>query len=210
MPNITAPALSFPTKSFPGAQAGVPAGVLGELVFSEILPKYATLAKAQKMYYSTVTYSTAPASFVTAAQFGPMIWNSSGSNLDAYLLAVGISNLTTANTGGGAFGWSSNQQNDEPTTATLSPAPNCYAGGGPSGMAGVFSTATIGILPTPKFWPLISLTQAAITLNALSTNWIDVGGALVVGPGNVGYLCGSAVLTATVTTATIVWAELST
>ncbi len=102
MPNITAPALTFPTKSFPGAQAGVPAGVLGELVFSEILPKYATLAKAQKMYYASITYATAPASFLTAAQFGPVLWNSSGSNIDAYLLAVGISNLTTANTGGGA------------------------------------------------------------------------------------------------------------
>jgi hypothetical protein len=210
MPNITAPTLAFPSRSFPGAQAGVPAGIVGELVFSEVLGKYATLAKAQKLFYASITWGTAPASFLTAAQFGPVLWNRPGSNIDAYVVAIGISNLTTANTGGGAIGWASNVQVDAPTTPTAIVAWNAYAGGGPSQLGGVFSTATVGILPTPKFWPLTALTQGAITINALSQNWIDINGALVVGPGTVGYVCGSAVLTATVSTATIVWAELST
>ncbi len=210
MPNITAPALTFPTKSFPGAPSGAPAGAMGELVFSEVLGKYATLVKAQKVFYAMITWGTAPASFVTAAQFGPVLWNRAGSGIDAYVLALGLSNLTTANTGGGAVGWTSNLQVDQPITATSLVPWNAYAGGGPSQLGGVYSTATVGILPTPIFWPLTALTQAAVTLNALSQNWIPIDGSLIVGPGTMGCVCGSAVLTATVSTATIVWAELST
>ncbi len=209
MPNITAPALTFPTKSFPGTAAGAPAGAMGEMVFSEVLPKYATLAKAQKLFYAMITWATAPASFVTAAQFGPVLWNRPGSGIDAHVIALGLSNLTTANTGGGAVGWTSNVQVDAPITATSLVAWNCYAGGANSGI-NCYSTATVGILPTPIFWPLTALSKAAITINALTQNWIDIGGALIVGPGNMGCVCGSAVLTATVSTATIVWAELST
>lgn len=210
MPNITAPTLTFPPKSFPGAQAGVPAGVLGEVLASEILPRYSSLVKAQKCFYATITWATAPASFVTAAQFGPMLWNRASSNVDAYLLAIGISSPTTANTGGGAIGWSSSIQTDAPTSPTAIVAWNCYAGGGPSQMGGVFSTGTVSVLPTPKFYPLTAISQGAVTINAVTANWTDVGGALVVGPGNVGYVCGSAVLTALVSTCTIIWAELST
>ena len=209
MPNITAPALSFPTRSFPAQQTGAPAGAMGELVFSEVLPKYATLVKAQKVFYAMITWATAPASFVTAAQFGPVLWNRSGSGVDAYVLAVGVSNLTTANTGGGALGWTSSVQVTEPTTPTKLVAWNAYAGGGNS-IVNAYSTATVSVLPTPIFWPLTALTQGAVTINALTQNWINVDGALVVAPGTMGCVCGSAVLTATVSTCTVVWAELAT
>lgn len=209
MPNITAPTLTFPTRSFQAQQTGAPAGVVGELVFSEVLGRYATLVKAQKMFYASITWGTAPASFVTANQFGPVLWNRPGSGIDAYVVALGVSNLTTANTGGGAVGWTSNVQVTEPTTATKLTSWNAYAGGGNS-LINAYSTATVGILPTPIFWPLTALTQGAITINALTQNWIEVSGALVVGPGTMGCVCGSAVLTATVSTATIVWAELAT
>ena len=209
MPNITAPALSVPTKSFPAQQTGAPVGVVGELVFSEVLPKYATLVKAQKVFYASITWATAPASFVTAAQFGPVLWNRPGSGIDAYVLALGVSNLTTANTGGGAVGWTSNVQVTEPTSPTKLTSWNAYAGGGNS-LINAYSTATVGILPTPIFWPLTALTQAAITLPHLTQNWINIDGSLIVAPGTMGCVCGSAVLTATVSTCTIVWAELAT
>src|SRR6266849_6003561 len=53
MPNIPAPAFSFPSKSFPAQQAGAPAGAMGELSMSELLGKYATLAKSGKMFYTS-------------------------------------------------------------------------------------------------------------------------------------------------------------
>ncbi len=210
MPNITAPALTFPTKAFPAQQTGAPAGAMGELVFSEVLGKYATLVKAQKVFYASITWATAPASFVTAAQFGPVLWNRAGSGIDAYVLALGISNPTTAATAAGAIGWTSSVQVDAPITPTAIVAWNAYAGGGPSQLGGVFSTATVSILPTPIFWPLTALTRGAVTINAVTQNWVNIDGALVVGPGNMGCVCGSAVLTALVSTATIVWAELAT
>jgi hypothetical protein len=207
MPNITAPTLTFPSRSFPAQQAGVPAGVAGELLFSEVMPRYSTLVKAQKVFYASAII-TAPASFVTAAQKGPMLWNRAGSGLDAYLLAVSVSSPTTANTGGGALGWVSNVQPDAPTSPTAIVSWNAYAGGGPSQMGGVFSTATIGILPTPIFFPLTGVNTGAVSINAVDHNWTDVGGALVVGPGNVGSICGSAVMTSLVTTIALMWAEL--
>ena len=41
----------------------------------------------------------------------------------------------------------------------------------------------------------LALNQAAVSINLATPNWLDVGGALIVAPGTVGYVCGSAVLT---------------
>src|SRR6266851_3715587 len=102
MPNITGPSLSFPTKSFPVNQACAPAGAMGELSMSELLGKYATLVKSQKVFYTSAII-TAPVIFSTAAQLGPMIWNKPGSTLDAHILAVGVGSPTTASNVAGAI-----------------------------------------------------------------------------------------------------------
>lgn len=207
MPNTTAPAFSLPTRSNPGSQAGVPAGMVGELVVSEVLGKYATLVKMQKVYYTSAII-TAPVIFSTAAQLGPMLWNRPASGLDAHILAIGIGQPTTASTVAGALGWASNVQAAAPTTPTAITAVNAYSGGGPSGMGAVNSTATVGILPTPIFLPLTGVNTGAITTQAVSSSWVDVGGALIVGPGNVGYVCASATLGSGVFTIGLFWAEL--
>jgi hypothetical protein len=207
MPNITAPALSFPAKSFPGAYAGSPAGVLGELLISEILGKYATLVKSQKVFYTSAII-TAPVIFSTAGQLGPMLWNKPGSGLDAHILAVSVGSPTVATTVAGAIGWASGNQSTAPTSPTSIVSNNAYAGGGPSQMGAVNSAGTVVVLPAPIFLPLIGVNTGAITTGVLNSSWCDVGGALIVGPGNVGYVCGSATLTAGVFTIGLLWAEL--
>ena len=210
MPNISAPALSFPAKAFPAQQAGAPTGIVGDLLFSEVMPKYATLAKSQKIFYTSAII-TSMASFVTAAQLGPMIWNRPGSGVDAHILAVCCANPTTAAAASacGAIGWASNVQPAAPTSiGTALLTPNAYAGGGPSAMGYVGGTGTVGILPTPIFLPLLALNQAAVSINLATPNWLDVGGSVIVAPGTVGYICGSAVLTTLVVHVGIVWAEL--
>lgn len=207
MPNLQGPPLGFPTRSFPGAQAGVPTGVVGELTISEVLGKYATLVKSQKVYYTSAII-TAPVIFSTAAQLGPMLWNKPGSGLDAHILAIGVGNPTTASTQAGALGYASANQATAPTTPTAITAVNAYAGGGPSQMGAVNSAGTVVVLPAPIFLPLIGVNTGAITTQALTSSYVDVGGALIIGPGNVGYICASATLTAGVFTIGIVWAEL--
>jgi hypothetical protein len=207
MPNITAPALTFPAKSFPAQQAGAPSGVIGDLIFSEVMGRYATLAKAQKLFYASVSV-TAPVIYSTAAQLGPMIWNRPGSGLDAHILAVLVSQPSTAYTVAGSIGWGANLQPTAPTTPTAITPTNCYAGGPASGMGAVNSVGTVLVLPVPTFLPLIAVNTGAISVTAIATSWMDVGGSVIVGPGTVGYVCGSATLSTGVAIIGLVWAEL--
>ncbi len=207
MPNITGPSLSFPGKSFPVNQAGAPAGINGEMLWSELVGKYSTLVKSQKVFYTSAII-TAPVIFSTATQLGPMLWNKPGSQVDAHILAVGVSSPTTATTVAGAISYASNVQATVPTTATALTVMNAYSGGGPSAMGGVFSTATILVAPTNVPFPLIACNTGAITTGVLTSNYFDVGGMFVVGPGNVGYICGNATLTAGVFTIGLLWCEL--
>lgn len=207
MPNITAPALSFPTRSFPAAQAGTPAGAMGELSVSELLGKYATLVKSQKVFYTSAII-TAPVIFSTAGQLGPMIWNRTGSGLDAHILAISVGSPTTAPTVAGAISYASNTQPTQPSTATALTVTNAYSGGGTSQMF-AFSTATILVAPTNVPFPLVSVNIGATSVSGgVTPSMVDVGGMFVVPPGNVGYVCGNATISTGVFTLGVLWAEL--
>lgn len=207
MPNITAPALTFPSRAFPAQQAGAPTGVAGELNLSQFVGKYGALAKSQKVFYTSAII-TAPVIFSTAGQLGPMLWNQPGSGLDAHILAISIGSPTTAPVVAGSLGWASGPQSTAPTSPTAITAVNAYAGGGPSAMGAINSGGTVIVLPVPNFAPLISVNTAAVTLQGITTSYVDVGGMFVVGPGNVGYVCASATLTTGVFTIGVLWAEL--
>jgi hypothetical protein len=207
MPNITGPGLAFPTRSFPGAQAGAPTGIAGELLASEITGRYSTLVKSQKVFWTSAII-TAPVIFSTAGQLGPMIWNRPGSGVDAHILFVSIGSPTTASGVAGAIGLSSNAQATVPTSATSITAWNAYTGGAQSQMGGVFSTATVIVAPTPIFLPLLGVNTGAITTGAISNSVVDIGGSVVVAPGGIGYVCASATLTSGVFTIGMMWAEL--
>lgn len=210
MPNITGPALTFPSRSFPTNQAGAPGGIVGELLVSKTLGKYSTLVKSGKVFYTSAII-TAPVIFSTAAQLGPMIWNKPGSGVDAHILAVCCSEPSTATTVGGAIGLAMNStQSTAPTTATSIVAVNAYSGGGTSQMAGVFSTATVLVTnPAPIFLPLIGVAGAAITVgNTITAAVADVEGLAICGPGTVAYVCASGTLSSGVMTIGLVWAEL--
>lgn len=208
MPNLTGPGLTFPTRSFPTNQAGAPSGVVGELTISELLAKYATLVKSQKVFYTSLSV-TAPVIFSTAGQLGPMLWNKSGSGLDAHILGISVSQPTTATSVGGSIGWASAVQPTAPTTPTAITAVNAYAGGGPSQMAAVNGAGTVIVLPAPIFLGFIGVNSGAITTQAVGPNYVDIGGSLIVGPGNVGYVCASATQSSGVFPSIgLVWAEL--
>lgn len=204
---IQAGPLSIPGKAVQGNTLGVPSGVVGELVFSEVLGKYATLVKMGKVFYTSAII-TAPVIFSTAAQLGPMLWNRPGSGVDAHVLAVGVSSPTTAATVAGAISYASNTQPTVPTTATALTVMNAYAGGGGTAMGGVYSTATILVAPANVPFPLIAVNTGAITTAAVPLNFVDVGGAFQIGPGSIGYICGNATLSALVVTIGLLWAEL--
>jgi hypothetical protein len=208
MPNLTGPSLSFPTHAFPANQQGAPSGVVGELTMSEVLARYSTLCKAQKVFYTSAII-TAPVIFSTAIQLGPMIWNKPGSGLDAHILAVSMGQPTTASSVDGAVAYASAVQPTAPASPTAITAVNAYAGAGPSQMAAINSGGTVIVLPAPICLPLISICGPTVTTAVATTaSWVDVAGSLIIGPGNVGYICGTATLTALVATIGLMWAEL--
>ena len=210
MPNITAPALAFPSRSFPAQQAGAPTGVVGELVLSQFAGKYGNLVKSQKVFYTSAIV-TSVVIYSTAAQKGPMLWNRPGSGFDAHIIAVSIGAPTTATSVAGSLGWAANVQPTAPTTpGTALTAVNAYAGGPTSGMGFIGSTGTVLILPVPTFSPLIPINTATAgtAMSSLLVSNVDIGGGFVVGPGNVGYIASDATLTSGVMTIGIMWAEL--
>jgi hypothetical protein len=209
MPNITAPALSFPARSFPVQQAGAPCGVVGELGFSALLGKYSTLVKSQKVFYTTCIV-TSPVIYTSASQIGPVLWNKPASGIDAHLLGFSIGSPTTATSVAGSWGWTQNVQATQPTaTITNLLTQNAYAGGGPSQLAGVLTTTgAVGILPTPVFIPFIGVNTGAITTQVIGGGYVDVGGMFIIGPGNMGCATVSATLTSGVFTVGLLWAEL--
>lgn len=208
MPPLTGGPLSYPVRSLPGATTGVPTGMVGELLVSEILGKYATLVKSGKVFYTSAII-TAPVIFSTAGQLGPMLWNRPGSGVDAHILGVAVGQPTTASTVAGAIGWCSNVQPTAPTSPTAIVAVNAYAGGGgTSQMGAVNSGGTVIVLPTPIFFPLTGVNTGAVTTQGVSSSFVDVGGGLIIGAGNVGYVCSSATLSSGVFTIGLLWAEL--
>ncbi len=221
MPNITAPALTFPAKSFPTQQQGAPAGICGELGISQILPRYSNLVKSGKVFYTSGIF-TAPVIFSTAAQVGPTFWNRPGSGFDMHVLALCVGSPTTAwtNTIAGSIGIATNTQPTAPTlggagTVALT-AVNAYAGGGTSGLGSILlgttaNPATVLVLPVPIFYPIVPVSAVAITLQVLSgPGFVEVGGTIVVNPGYVGYVTTSATLTSGVLTLGLLWAEIPT
>ncbi len=206
MPNVTAPALAFPPKSFQGSPAGVPSGIAGEILYSALMAKYSTLVKAGKVYsaYATVT---APVIFSTAAGTGgPFLWNKPSSGVDAHILAVGLS-VSVASGVAGAIGLTgAGGMAITPTNTAIDATGNCYVGGGASQMGGVYRVATAAN-PGSVFLPLFNVGTTATTAMFGST-LIDVGGAMVVPPGCFGAVAASATLTSFAAGITLFWAEL--
>jgi hypothetical protein len=208
MPNLSGPPLAYPLKSFPGAQAGVGTGVNGELLISELLGKYATLSKSQKVFYTSLSV-TAPVIFSTAGQLGPMLWNKPGSGVDAHILGISVGQPSTATSVGGSIGYASCSQPLAPTTPTAIVAVNAYAGGGPSQMGAVLGAGTVNVLPAPIYFGLTGVGLAAVTTGlGVSATFVDVGGVFIVGPGNCGYVCANATQTSGVFNIGLLWCEL--
>jgi len=211
VPNLTAPALTFPARSNPGAPAGTPAGWMGELALSELLGRYASLVKAGRVFSAMATV-TAPVIFSTAAGTGgPLLWNRPASGIDAHILGVSFGAQTTVGTVAGALGLTGNGgQSVAPTATTAIDAQqNMLVGGPASGLGGVYRVGTPAN-PGAGLFPVIAagITAATGASIELANSWIDIGGGFIIPPGSWGALAGSATLTALVVSLGLLWAEL--
>src|SRR5262245_993960 len=101
MPNITAPNLQLPARSFPGSQQGAPSGIAGELLLSELLGRYSHLVKSGVVQcaYATLAASSPTIFSTNTLTGGPFIWNPPQNNVDAHLLGMSVAVATAASTG---------------------------------------------------------------------------------------------------------------
>ena len=202
--------LVVPTKwQTSGNPAAVPSGGLGELLFSEVLGRYASLVKAGKVF-SAYALVTAPVIFSTAAGTGgPLIWNRPNSGVDAHILAASFGAPSTAATAAGALGLTGNggQTVAPTTTTTIDGVQNMLVGGPSTQMGGVFRIGTVAQVGA-GFFPLIAVGTGAITVVEIEPSLIDVGGGFIIPPGAWGSLAGNVTISAAVLALGLLWAEL--
>lgn len=199
--------LAIPTKAAVGNNFGVPSGILGELVVSELLGKYSNLVKAGLVYVAHAIV-TAPVIYSTAAGTGgPLLWNRPSSGIDAHLLAMGFSSsIVTTVAGGVGITGAGGQSNAPGTTTVIDSTGNCLIGG----PASACTTYRIGTVTNPgaQFMPVAQFHTGALTVDTTGLTWIPLDGIFIVPPGSWASPAGSATLTTLVLNIGLIWAEI--
>lgn len=209
MPFIQTSPLTTGTAQKQGNLNAIPSGLLGELVLSEVLGKYSTLVK-QGVVFGAYAALTAPVIYTTAAGTGgPLLWNKSASGIDAHILAVTFGALSTATSVAGSLGLAAglNQAVAPTTTTAIDAMGNMLVGGKSTGLGGVYRIGTVTNAGS-QYLPLIAIGTGAITAIEALPSWIDIGGAMILTPGNWASIAANATLTAGVLGVGLIWAEL--
>ena len=203
-------ALAVPQKSQLGAanSVGLPSGLIGESVVSEVLPRYSSLTKLGKVFTARCALSTLSAT--GTAMTGLVLWNSSpaGSGVDLHILKCsGDVAVTSASLTGIALAYGKGQASVPGTvTAATSTASDYIGGNVGSGLA--YSVATRTNAPVAQFDVLHNTAAIAVT-GEDSGFLVDFEGSIVVPPQQ--YICFVALGAASAASAVnlgIKWAEL--
>jgi hypothetical protein len=155
---------------------------------------------------------TAPGPYSTAAGMGgPLLWNGTGlagnKGVNAYLLAVSYG-LSVSATVAGALGMTGNTgQNTAPTATTaIDAVANLHIGNSPP-LCTPYRVGTVNNAGN-FFLPVGMVHTGSLTVDTADDNWVDLGGAIIVSPGDWAAVAASVALTSTVMQIGLVWAEV--
>jgi hypothetical protein len=180
---IQSTALALPAKSQLGAAnpTGLPGGIAGELIASELMPRYSTLTKLGKVFTARGALQTL--SVAGTAMTGLVLWNPAGSGVDMHVLKVaGDVAVTSATMTGIALAYITNQPTT-PTTVTAASAQSCDYVSGALGSVKAYSVATLVAAPVAQFDVMHN--TAAIAVTGEDTGFLlDLEGSIVVPAGN--------------------------
>lgn len=185
---------------------------------------YYDLARKGQVFMAQAVV-TAPVGFGTAAGTGgPLLWNgtggtSSGTNLasvNAVILGLSYAITTAETTTNIALGLTGGAgQSAAPTSTTAIDGLTCTRvntgnATGAQGMGNQCSVYRVGTVSTAGKWffPVCSLSLAAISTALTTENYVDLAGMFVVPPGGWISVAGSATGTAAVLQISLVWAEI--
>jgi hypothetical protein len=178
-------------------------GKTGEMMFSEVMPRYAELARKGRLF-SAYAIVTAPVIWSTAAGTGgPLLWN--GGTANAYLIAAGFG-TSVVSTVAGALGIATGTST-APGTTTAIDASGPLQAGGAAATVSAFRIGTVSAAAS-NFMPFAQVHTGALTVDSNGGQWTDLGGMIMIPPGKFASISGSATLTTLVAQLTLVWAEL--
>lgn len=209
---IQAQAGGIPATRQTSGNPTVPAGTLGELLGSRLLPEYYTLVKAG-LVFNLATLAQNPTGFTGGAAGTPLLglWNPANSGKDLVLLeaALGIRTTGTA-AAANALNHFAGAQGAVAITGTLTPPRNqlSQAQGG-SVASGLVNTANTGAVASNLIRPSFSIGNATTTAGVNIIQLRDeIKGEIVIPPGGYYALGIAASLTAGSIDAALVWAEI--
>ena len=209
MPYIQTSSLAIPAKNQLGNanSSGVPSGLAGELVLTELLPRYSTLVKLGKVFTARSALQTL--SVAGTAMTGLIVWNSSpaGSGVDLHLLkASGNVAVTSATLTGIAVAYGKGQVST-PGTVTAAVQSNDYIGGG-LGYGTAYTIATMTNAPVAQYDVLHNTAAIAVT-GEDSGFQLDFEGSIIVPPQQyVTFVALGAASAASAVNLSLKWAEL--
>lgn len=202
--------LALPARSQLGVgnSVGLPSGLAGENVMSELLPRYSSLTKLGKVFTARSALQTL--SLAGTAMTGLILWNSSpaGSGVDLHLLKCsGDVAATSATMTGIALAYGKGQPS-APTTATLATSTASDYIGGNVGSGIAYSVGTVVTAPIAQFDVMHN--TAAIASTGEDTGFlVDFEGSIIVPPQQ--FVCFVALGAASAASAVnlcLKWAEL--
>lgn len=209
---IQAQAGGLPSTRQTSGNPTVPAGSMGELLGSRMLPEYYTLLKAG-MVFNLATLAANATGFVGAAAGTPLLalFNPLNSGKDLVLLEA-VVGLRTTGTGAAAnsFNHFAAAQGSTAITGTVTgPRNQLTQALGGSVASGLVNTANTGAIAASLIRPSISIG------NATATGGVNVGllrdeirGEILIPPGGYYAFGLAATLTAGSIDAAIMWAEV--
>jgi hypothetical protein len=185
-------------------------GDYGELVATELLPRYYNIAyQGLSFHFSTASVTAAAANLSPLLAAGTpafALWNPVASGKNAVITKVSATNIT--GTSAGPLVWNYGDTT-VPTTATASTVVNGLVGGGSTSAMKIYSSvATTGSLTGVFYKIACNFSGVATTGGNSSMPAEDVGGDLIVPPGKWVALCSFATGTTHVFQASVSWLEL--
>lgn len=206
--------VGFPaSKAAAGTNPPAPAGTLGELLESRLLPDYYTLTKAGMLFTSAIA-ALNPGAFVGGAGGSPLIglYNPSTSGKDLVLLeaVVGIRTTGTAAVAADFNHWAVNQ-GGVAVSGVATPARNLYSMGLSGSVAvAMQNVVNTGALASALLRPSVSVGLTGAT-GAPNVQLLrdEIRGGIIIPPG-VYYAFGSSVaFTGASVDVALIWAEIA-
>ncbi len=176
---------------------------------AETKASYYDWVKQGRVFIAYATVTTPVIWSTAAGTGGPLLWNNTAvrglGTVNAVLLGLGVS-VTTKTSVASALGITGGISVLPTTTTAIDGSTNCLMGG----PASRCNTYRIGTVATAGafFMPTHLVGTGDVTLAALNTQWVDLGGTIVVPPGGWASVAAAATATSGVYDIALMWAEI--